>query len=215
MDNLDKLNRLRENAGKKPLASWKASQAKLGEAIKILEDQGFTDILPGANPEVQPITDDPEVAKNLPLTEEKTEEKVETIQEDPKPAPKKIKGKPSLANGLGTDGYARHSRKAVEDHRAKEKRDKKEDPDKAERQKKHIEEKREKRKAEGKLKPPKEKNDNEITVADIARELGIDPRVARAKLRRNEDKIKDLHTKGQDRWTFPKSVKSDIMKILK
>jgi hypothetical protein len=52
-------------------------------------------------------------------------------------------------------------------------------------------------------------------VADIARELDIDPKIARAKLRRHEDKISKLHTKGQDRWTFPKSARKTIADILK
>lgn len=231
-NDLDKLNRLRVNAGKPELKSWKASQAKLDEAVKKLEDAGHTDVLPGANPEAAPVTDDPEVAAARPA-EEKKDERIEG-----KPV---TNGKPSLARGLDKEQYAAHSRKAVRDHREAEKKEKaklspedkkqikdeaearrargevdpKKDPKKAARQKKHIEEKRAARKAAGKEPKRKEVGKDEITVADIARELDIDPKVARAKLRRHEDKIAKLHTKGQDRWTFPKSAKKTIADILK
>jgi hypothetical protein len=222
-NDLAKLNRLRENAGKNPLKTFKAGQEKLDAAIKTLEEAGYTDVLPGANTEIPAQTDDPEVKAARPPEDES----------------KVINGKPSLARGLDKEQYAAHSRKAVRDHREKEKKEKallspedkkqiadeaklrkgevdaKKDPKKAARQKKHIEDKKAARKAAGKVSKIREKNPDEITVADIARELDIDPKVARAKLRRHEDKIKSLHTKGQDRWTFPKSAKAKIMAILK
>lgn len=232
MNDLDKLNRLRVNAGKKELKSWKAPQDKLDAAIKALEDAGHTDVLPGANPEAEPVTDDPEVAAARPAVEEEPEPE--------KKGPKKAtQGKPSLARGLDTELYARNCRKAVRDHREKEKKDKallspedkaqikaeaelrkgevdpKKDPKKAARQKKHIEDKQAARKAAGKAPTRKEVGADEITVADIARKLDIDPKVARAKLRRHEAKISKLHTKGQDRWTFPKSAEKTITDILK
>jgi hypothetical protein len=228
MNDLDKLNRLRVNAGKKELKSWKAPQAKLDAAIKALEDAGHTDVLPGANPDAEPVTTDPEVAAARP------EEPAE------KPAPKVTNGKPSLARGLDSEPqYAAHSRKAVRDIREKEKKEKallspedkaqikaeaklrkgevdpKKDPKKAARQKKHIEDKQAARKKAGKPPSRKEVGADEITVADIARKLDIDPKVARAKLRRHEAKITKLHSKGQDRWTFPKSAEKTITDILK
>lgn len=230
-NNLEKLNRLRVNAGKAELKSWKASQAKLDDAVKALEDQGFIDALPGANTDAAPQIDDPEVAAARPEPEKKEEPKVTKVE------------KVGLARGLDTEPYARNCRERVRDHREKEKRDAKKnkvelseadqdqtkdeakarkpkkiagevdakkDPEKAARQKKHIEDKQ-KARAE---KPKVEKNPNEITVADIARELDIDPKVARAKLRRHEDKLTKLHSKGQDRWTFPKTAGAEIKKIL-
>jgi hypothetical protein len=223
-DLLAKLNRLRVNAGKPELKSWKASKDKLLDAIDKLQKEGVPDTLPGAKAEVTPVTDDP-VLK-------------EVVGKEPTII------KPGLGRGLGDEPYALHSRKAVQDHRERERKEKKEgkavelsewdkqqirneaslrkgevdpkkNPKKAARQKKHIEEKQAKRKAAGT--PPKRKDvgKNEITVADIARDLGIDPKVARAKLRRHEAKIEKLHTKGQDRWTFPKSAAAEIKKILK
>lgn len=225
MNDLDKLNRLRINAGKKELKHWKAPQDKLDAAIKALEDAGHTDVLPGANTEAEPVIDDPEVAAARP--------------EEPEPR-KTTTGKPSLARGLDSEPqYSAHSRKAVRDHREKEKKDKallspedkaqikaeaelrkgevdpKKDPKKAARQKKHIEDKQAKRKAAGKSPSRKEVGADEITVADIARKLDIDPKVARAKLRRHEAKIAKLHSKGQDRWTFPKTAEKTITDILK
>lgn len=223
-NDLAKLNRLRVNAGKAELKSWKASQAKLDDAISKLEAEGFKDVVPGANLEAEAKTNDPEVAKA-------------------RPAPEPTVGKPSLARGIDSDGYSRHSRERVRDLREKEKKalkggkvklsdaekksikdeaehrkglvDAKKDPEKAARQQKHIADKKAKREASGKPINKKEVGKDEITVADIARDLDIDPKVARAKLRRHEDKLTKLHTKGQDRWTFPKTARKDIEKILK
>jgi hypothetical protein len=230
MNDLAKLNRLRVNAGKPELKAFKAGQTKLDAAIKVLEEAGHTDVLPGANPEAAAVIADPEVAAARPA-EEPPEKK----------EPTKTNGKPSLARGLDTDPYAKHSRTAVRDHREREKReaaqlspedrkqlrdeakarqakgevDPKKDPEKAKRQKQHIADKQAARTKAGKVSKSKEKNPDEITVADIARELDMDPKIARAKLRRHEDKIAKLHSKGQDRWTFPKSARKTIADILK
>jgi hypothetical protein len=163
MNDLAKLNRLRVNAGKPELQAFKGGQVKLDAAIKTLEDAGHTDVLPGANADAAPVTDDPEVQAVLPTEEPEVPEKKE---------PTKTNGKPSLARGLDTDSYAKHSRTAVRDHREREKReaaqlspedkaqikaeakarqakgevDPKKDPSKAARQKQHIADKQAKRK---------------------------------------------------------------------
>lgn len=235
---LDMLNRLRVNAGKPELKSWKASKALLAAAIKGFQEKGFTDALPGANLNATPQAADPALLEPF-----KEPEKNKDVPEE-----KVTKVKTQLARGIETEGYAKHSRKAVQDIRREERKtekasrkatkdkiklsekdkkqikdeaedrtrgkvDAKKDPEKAKRQQDKIQAKRDKREKEGK-KPKPEKISDEITVAEIARELDIDPRVARAKLRRHEDKIKSLHTKGQDRWTFPKSAKKEIKAIL-
>jgi hypothetical protein len=240
LTNLETLNRLRVNAGKPELKSWKASGKKLEEAIQGLVAGGFTDALPGANVNAEPKTDDPEVAKVIqdpvPETKPKKAKKSEPVVEE-KPEPKVTNGEAKLGRGLENEPMARQSRLAIQMRKERERRegkaakkeekaaakaakkealpkgavDPKKDPEKAARQQKHIEEKKKARAA----KPKVEENSNEISVADIARELDIDPKVARAKLRRHEDKIKKLHTKGQDRWTFPKSAKAELVKILK
>lgn len=230
MNDLAKLNRLRVNAGKPELTAWKASASKLDDAITKLEAAGFTDVLPGANTEAAPVIEDPEVAAARPVEEEAPKEKKE---------PTRTNGKPSLARGLDTDSYAKHSRTAVRDHREREKKeaaklspedkaqikaeaklrkgevDPKKDPAKAKRQKQHIEEKQAKRAAAGKTAKSREKNADEITVADIARELDIDPKIARAKMRRYEGKDGYPKTVKGERWTFPKTAKAAIVKILK
>ena len=226
MSDLAKLNRLRENAGMKPLKSWKASKDKLQEKIDDLVEAGFTDALPGANTAAAPKTDDPEVAKARPEPTEKDEGE-----------PKVTRVKPGLGRGVENDSYGRQCRERIKDVRQKEKEeakaarkkdgkvqlseeeaefrgkvDPKKDPAKAKRQADKVKAKRDKRKAEGKT--TKKVDDNEITVADIARELGISPKTARAKLRRHEDKIKDLRTKGQERWVFPKTAAAKLKEIL-
>lgn len=60
----------------------------------------------------------------------------------------------------------------------------------------------------------KRSDKDNFTVADLARECDMDPKVARAKLRRHEDKIKKLHSKGQDRWVFPNSARKALKEIL-
>lgn len=241
MSDLAKLNRLRVNAGKPELKSWKASKEKLEEAIKSLEAAGYVDVLPGANLNIEPKAEDPELIKAR--EEPKKDDKAPAAD---KADPEVKKQKPQLARGLETEGMARQSRLAVqmqrERERAEEKAarkdakeaeksakkedkpkkakdeklpkgavDPKKDPEKAKRQQQHIDDKK-KARAE---KPKAEKNANEITVAEIARELSIDPKVARAKLRRHEAKIEGFHTKGQDRWTFPIKYKAELVKILK
>jgi len=219
------LNRLRVNAGKPELRSWKASKAKLEEAIKKLQDEGFLDTLPGANVNAPPVTDDPELAKARP------EETPPAEPEEPKAEPTAKKIKPALARGADNGLFTEHSRKAVQDHRQKEKAaekaerkeakkaakepPKKEELPKAERQKKHIEEKRAKRAAEGKLKPAKEKDPNVVSAADIARDLDMDPKIARAKLRRHGDRIRKVVPKWDGSWEFPKAAAAEIKKILK
>jgi hypothetical protein len=248
-NNLDKLNRLRVNAGKGELKSWKASHQKLEEAITKLQKAGFVDALPGADINAKPNTSDPEIQAARPdEPEEEEKPKLEdsammkNVAKEDKPEKATTRVKAHLARGLDTDQMARQSRARVRDIREQEKKDRKpaaklskkdkkqikdeakdrrgqvdatKDPAKAARQKKHIEEKQAARTAAGKTVKPREKNADEITVADIARELNIDPKVARAKLRRHEDKITPLHSKGQDRWTFPKSAKKTIADILK
>lgn len=264
---LAKLNRLRVNAGKTELKSWKASQAKLAEAIKALEDAGHTDALPGANVDAAPVIEDPEIAKARPEPEDdKAEDDAEDdapksladsamaknigTTDDPKPKSEPKKAKAHLARGLDTDQMARQSRLAVRMQREKEKREEKEakknkpkvtlsdadkrqiadeaksrkpkiageidakkDPEGAKRQRKHVEDKQKARAESGKK--PKEKNANEVTVAEVARELNIDPKVARAKMRRYEGKPGYPKTVKGERWTFPMSAKAEVVKILK
>lgn len=237
-DLFEKLNRLRQNIGKSPLKSWKASKDKLIDAIQTLEEAGAVDVLPGAKVDVSPNPgDDPELLKALTPKPEEDESSDETPPIEEK---KPTKVKSELARGVKADTYSAHSRKSLSDQRKREKdaeraakkaekkaakkaekKDKpkdevdgKKDPEKAARQKKHIEDKREKRKKEGKLKPAKDKNPNEVTVADIARELDRDPKICRAKLRRHEAKLREKYPQDGDRWSFPTKAKKDIIKIL-
>lgn len=245
-DHFAKLNRLRVNASKPELKSWKASQDKLLDAIHSLEKAGAVDVLPGANTAAVPVTSDPVVAAALKPVEnpEPTEAEIADAKDR---AFKTTVVKPGLGRGLGDEKYATHCRKAVQDHRRDEKKankktrdekkallseadkaqikdevrlrkgevDPKKDPAKAARQQKHIEDKKAARAAAGKEPTRKAVGKDEISVAEIARDLGIDPKIARAKLRRHEDKLTKLHSKGQDRWTFPKTAAAEIKKILK
>lgn len=234
---LGKLNRLRLNAGKTELKSWKASTAKLQEAIASLEAAGFVDVLPGANIDVKPVTDDPVVAKNLPPVDE----------EKPKPEPKTTKVPTGLARGIDTpEPWTRHSREKMRDSKAADKKalklpdadrkqikdeaeargkvDPKRDPEKAARQAKHIADKQAARaaKADKKAKPDKPKastdvGKDQITIADLAREIGREPKIVRSKLRRPKyaDAVAKLRVKGRDDWVFPKSARDELLKLLR
>lgn len=256
--NFEKLNRLRVNAGKNALKTWKASAESMQAQIKKFEDEGFTDALPGGNIEVVPQTSDPAIIAAL-TPKEKVKDDVPSLADSamgkmatPAPAePEKVatRGRASLARGLDTDIMATQSRMAVQMARSKEKREKKaiddaakpkeakvklskadkkqikdeqkareargevnakKDPEKAARQQQHIKDKQAARAA----KPKVEKDDKLITVADLARELDVDPKVARAKLRRYEGKAEYPKTVAGERWTFPKSAKDALSKIL-
>jgi hypothetical protein len=91
---LNKLNRLRLNAGKPELKSWKASKDKLMDAISSFENQGFQDVFPGANTDAAPVTTDPEIIKALAKANEEKDE------DPPKGQPKITKIKSELARGV-------------------------------------------------------------------------------------------------------------------
>lgn len=237
---LEMLNRLRVNAGKSELGSWKASKVKLVEAVKSLQAAGYTDALPGANLAAKPKTDDPVIAKVLPKEEEtpkpkkskglhpaiksvtSTDHKTVEIKSEPKKEPVVTSGKAKLARGLETESMARQSRIAIQMDREREKRE----SDKVKSETKAAA--KEEKAAAKKDKPKKTKtnkksvftkapkNDNEVTVADICRELDIDPKIGRAKLRRHTDKLAKLYAKGvTEGWTFPIAAKAALINILK
>lgn len=228
MSDLAKLNRLRENAGMKPLKSWKASKDKLQEKIDDMVEAGHSDVLPGADPQVKPKIEDPEVAAARPVVKE---EKVTKVR-------------PGLGRGVESDQMGRQCREKIKDHRAAEREqdkaerkrvklsksdkaaikeeaesrkgrvDPKKEPAKAKRQADHIKKKQDKRKAEGKTSTKKPKNENEVTVADIARDLDKSPKIARAKLRRHEAKLREKYPMTGERWVFPKAAEKEIREIL-
>jgi len=249
---LGKLNRLRLNASKPELKSWKASTAKLQEAITSLESAGFIDVLPGANIETRPVTDDPVVAKNLPLADE--EKLIE------KPSPKTTKVPTGLARGIDVpDTWTRHSREKMKDENARLRADKKvklgdsikeqalklselekagikeealargqvdpkKDPEKAARQAKHVADKKaarasrpDKKSKDDKPKASTEVSDDQITIADLARELGREPKIVRSKLRRPKyaEAVAKLRVKGREDWVFPKSAREELLKLVK
>jgi hypothetical protein len=53
-------------------------------------------------------------------------------------------------------------------------------------------------------------NGNEVTIAQLARELGINPRVARAKCRRRRA---ELNAQGKA-WSFPAAAREQLVKFL-
>lgn len=232
---LGKLNRLRLNAGKTELKSWKTSTAKLNEAIATLEAAGAVDVLPGANLDVKPVTDDPEIAKVRP-PENETPPPAEE-----KPKPKTTKVPTGLARGIDVqDTWTRHSREKMKDSKAADKAalklsdadkkqikdeaeargkvDAKKEPEKAARQQKHIADKKAAREAKGeKSKPTPDIGKDHLTIADLAREIGREPKIVRSKLRRPKyaDAVAKLRVKGRDDWVFPKSARDELLKIIK
>jgi ribosomal protein S6 len=228
----DKLNRLRVNAGKNPLKAWKGSQEALDQQITAFEGKGIVDVLPGAA-----------VPPAAPPQEEKKEADVSGLaQPVEQKAKEPEKKRPPAKLARGVDGaMTEHSRKAIADQNraarkdskaatAERKKDKKAKKSKIKDNKDGTATKtttsgnerrlgqdlaeriKKQREAKNSGKPA---DPNNFTVAELARELDIDPKVARAKLRRHEDDIKKLHSKGQDRWTFPNKAKDTIKKILK
>lgn len=232
----DKLNRLRVNAGKPELKSWKASKEALIEQISKFEKEGFTDALPGANIKAEPVPppDLPDIPSLADSAMAKNVDKSPQVKEERKATVVKAK----LARGLETDQMARQSRAAVASQRFKEKKEEKEqrevtkkadkkskkkerkisgkidekaDPEGAKRQLQHIKDKQEARAR----KPKTEKSADEVTAADVCRELDIDPKIGRAKLRRHEAKLPSRIKGKESSWTFPKSAHKIISDILK
>lgn len=218
MNDLAKLNRLRVNAGKPELKAWRSDDAALLIAIKKLEEKGFTDVVPGANLNAEPITDDPTVKKARP--EEKKEQ------------PKIIQCPPALAKGVERSS-SRQSRIALALHNERERANKPKakkpvktepveasfpkdnsEPTKAERQQKHIEEKKANRATSLNPRANKEKPAGTITVADLCRELKIDPKQGRAKLRRHSAALEKLPTVEGEKWTFKASARDKLVSLL-
>lgn len=58
-----------------------------------------------------------------------------------------------------------------------------------------------------------------IQLADVARQLKINPKVARQRLRRNFDNLRELvgyqPKEGAPTWEFPASCKSKLVKYLR
>jgi hypothetical protein len=54
-----------------------------------------------------------------------------------------------------------------------------------------------------------------FSLADLARELNINPKVARAKARRHSDKVDVLRGSGLAQWVFPATARSALTELLK
>jgi hypothetical protein len=61
-------------------------------------------------------------------------------------------------------------------------------------------------------KQPKQKQPQTVTPADVARELNINPKLARAKARRRSDELPE--TMSDDNWIFDAKLKSKLVAFL-
>ena len=239
MSDLNKLNRLLKVAGKTQLKVWKASKEALIDRIARLEAEGFED--PGEDadlnmpPPEKPVNDVSGLTQPVTTPARKPATEVD--------ADKVVKHPAKLARGTDTESHCKKA-VADARYNAKKEAKAKKDGDKPKKDKKDKKDKKNKKSkikdnpdgtatktttagnerrlgqdlAE-KIKKQRENKGKQVdpdnfSVAELARELDIDPKVARAKLRRHEDKISKLHSKGQDRWTFPNAAKAELSKIL-
>ncbi|USN16762.1 hypothetical protein STRZYGA_00410 [Brevundimonas phage vB_BpoS-Strzyga] len=53
-----------------------------------------------------------------------------------------------------------------------------------------------------------------FSLAALARDLKVDPKVARAKARRNPDDFNKLRVKGDDHWNFPVAKREAVSRLL-
>ena len=53
-----------------------------------------------------------------------------------------------------------------------------------------------------------------FSLADLARDLELDPKIARAKARRNADSFNKLRVKGDDHWNFPVAKREAVSRLL-
>lgn len=54
-----------------------------------------------------------------------------------------------------------------------------------------------------------------FSLADLAREMGVNPKIARAKARRNAADFTKLRVRGDYGWVFPMKAKADVSRLLK
>lgn len=73
----------------------------------------------------------------------------------------------------------------------------------------------EKAKAAAEQRKAKADSKDMISLADLARELSINPKVARAKARRHSKVLASLKVAGAEGWEFPASAKAAVVKVLK
>jgi hypothetical protein len=212
-ENLAKLNRLREQARQKPVQTWKGTEDQMLAQIQRLENDGYVD--------KPPIDFGPNSKADTPPSDMAQLKKRPTGPGfDPANQDKLHKVPTRLARGTDTES---HCKKAVQDLKHNRKKATfQENADgsatkttTAGKKRKIGKDLNDKIKDQRKNKADNRADGDNFTVADLARELGMDAKVARAKLRRHEDEIKKLHSKGQDRWVFPKDAKKAITKILK
>lgn len=61
---------------------------------------------------------------------------------------------------------------------------------------------------------PKASTTKVFSLAALARDLKVDPKVARAKARRNADTFGKLRAKGETTWTFPVARREAVSQLL-
>lgn len=71
------------------------------------------------------------------------------------------------------------------------------------------------KKVKGKTKSAKARVGDIFSLADLARELKINPKVARAKARRHEKDLKPFTAGNDNRWEFLMSEKAGVTSIIK
>lgn len=182
---LAELNELRVKNNLKPLKSWKSSKDALTQAIAKL-----TPI------DQHPMFKDTVIPKPEP------------------PAPKDVIRYPAkLARGTETES---HCRKAVADARRFKKRDR--DAEKLSTKPARVVDKHHNLQQRPKEKPkaaqPVKSTGDTFTLADLAREMGVDPKKARAKARRIPDEVEKLQKGQTTGWNFPASARKRMMEVI-
>lgn len=205
---LHHLNRRLRELGKPELKVWKASREKLIE--RIVQTDLDTAFAPTPEPASAPAAKekDNEIGGNDEQPQSLADSAMaQNVAKPPRPKkPTTTKHPAHLARGLETELYAKNCRDRVRDIREKERAEaKKAKPTKADKKKPTA----------TKAAAPRvtETNPDHVTVADIARELGVNPKVARNKLRRRGSSL-PATVAGASAWTFHKKDKATLVEIL-
>lgn len=204
---LVRLNSLRADLGMAPLSSWKESRAKLEVALTKARDAAQVALdTKVADAEAAPVVEAAPLSEDHPGNLENHPVVQDMRANDAAKAPKVTVVPPAAAKGVKMPKQSKSKAHVspittgLADTGEVDKKAAKAD----------IKADAKRTKADQK----KETNGDTVTLADIARDLDVNPKVARAKARRHSSKLETMRVAGTDGWVFASKHRTAIVNIL-